>query len=261
MDRMPWIRARRVAVRGLRRLGLGPGQLASRRFVGPASFWAPEHLVQSSWLQHAPFAFWLIGVARPASVVELGTHRGFSYLVFCQAIRDHRLRATAHAVDTWEGDEHAGYYGDEVLTQLRRLHDDEYSSFSTLIRSSFSDAASRFGEGSIDLLHIDGLHTYDAVKTDFETWKPKLSDRGIVLFHDTNEFTPGFGVHRFWAEIREEYQSFAFLHCSGLGVLLVGKNVPRRVQELAAITPQPRVVDAVRHRYEVLGSKIVWPGA
>ncbi len=169
--------------------------------MGPASFWAPEHLVESSWLQHAPFAFWLIGAARPAAVVELGTHRGFSYLVFCQAIRDHRLSATAHAVDTWEGDEHAGYYGDEVLTQLRRLHDAEYSSFSTLIRSSFSDAASRFGDGSIDLLHIDGLHTYDAVKTDFETWKPKLSDRGIVLFHDTNEFTPGFGVHRFWAEI------------------------------------------------------------
>lgn len=113
-------RARAFAGRCARRLGIEPGELAARRFFSPASSWLPENLVPSAWFGHAPFAFWLCGAARPASFVELGTHHGFSYLVVCQAIRDHHLNATACAIDTWQGDEHAGYYDTGVLADVRR---------------------------------------------------------------------------------------------------------------------------------------------
>ena len=223
--------------------------------MSPASSWLPENLVPSAWLGHAPFAFWLLGAARPASFVELGTHHGFSYLVVCQAIRDHHLNATACAIDTWQGDEHAGYYDTGVLADLRRRNGG-FSSFSSLLQSSFSDAVVRFDDGSIDLLHIDGLHTYDAVKADFELWSPKVSARGIVLFHDTNAFTQGFGVHRFWGEVRHAYPSFEFLHSGGLGVLVVGERAPDSVRALAATTRRPRVCAAIRRRYETLGNAI-----
>ena len=63
---------------------------------------------------------------------------------------------------------------------------------------------------------------------DFETWLPRMSDRGIVLFHDTNEFRADFGVWRFWRNVREKYPYLEFGHGHGLGVLLVGKASPLR---------------------------------
>ena len=147
--------------------------------------WSPRNTSEViSWQGHIPFAFSLIRLLKPACLVELGTHKGDSYLAFCEAAERHSLATRCFAVDTWVGDKQAGYYGDEVLEQLRSKHDPQYSGFSTLIRSTFDDALVQFPEGSVDLLHIDGLHTYEAVRHDLEIWKSKLSDRGIVLFHD-----------------------------------------------------------------------------
>jgi hypothetical protein len=239
--------------------GLGTDRIAesrARRYVGAASSWVPEHLVTSAWLEHAPFAFWLVGALRPRTVVELGTASGFSYLVFCQAIRDHGLAARAYAVDTWAGDEHAGLYGEEVYTGLREAHDAAYGGFSTLVRSSFSDALPCFADGSIDLLHVDGLHTYEAVRGDVESWTPKLSDRATVLLHDTNVHAPGFGVQRYWEELRAGHPWFEFLHGNGLGVLVVGTETAPIVLELAGTRRRPRVVEAVRRRYAALGRDV-----
>jgi predicted O-methyltransferase YrrM len=128
----------------------------------------------------------LIDLVRPKLLVELGTHTGNSYCSFCQAIKELNIDAKCYAIDTWEGDAQAGYYGPEILSELKAHHDPLYSGFSQLLKSTFDDAVNNFNDGSIDLLHIDGLHTYEAVKHDFETWLPKLSNRAVVLFHDTN---------------------------------------------------------------------------
>ena len=73
------------------------------------------------------------------------------------------------------------------------------------IRSNFTDARDHFAEASVDLLHIDGQHHYEDAHSDFETWRPKLSDRAVVLFHDINEYGRDFGVHRLWGELVEAY--------------------------------------------------------
>ena len=135
------------------------------------------------WIGHIPFAYWLTKVLTPNVFVELGTHRGNSYFAFCEAISKLPEVGSSYAVDTWMGDIHMGQESDlyEEVLQYNQV----YSSFSTLINSTFNDARNIFSDKSIDLLHIDGCHTYDAVKEDFNNWLPAISDRGIVIFHDT----------------------------------------------------------------------------
>lgn len=227
---------------------------ASLRCMSRASFWAPLHVVESAWLEHGPFAFWLTEAVRPASLVELGTHNGFSYLAFCQAVQRLGLSTACYAVDTWQGDKHAGFYGEEVHARLAAVNDLHYSGFSRLMRCRFDEALPYFADGSIDLLHIDGRHTYEDAKQDFETWRPKLSPRGVVLFHDTNVRERDFGVWRLWSELAPHHPAFEFLHGHGLGVLAVGPEVPSGLRPLLEAGPDE--AGATRAAYAHLGHAI-----
>ena len=228
-----------------------------RASITPACFWPPEQLgPQPAWLQHAPFAFWLIETLRPRLLVELGTHGGYSYFAFCQAVQRLQLDARCYAVDTWKGDEHAGLYGEEVYEEVRAHNDRLYSAFSTLIRSSFDQALSHFTDGTIDLLHVDGRHFYEDVRQDFEAWRPKLSNRSVVLFHDTNVRERDFGVFKLWEELRAAYPHFEFVHGHGLGVLGIGRKLPNAVAKLFLLAEREAATSQIRNAYARLGSAI-----
>jgi hypothetical protein len=123
-------------------------------------------------------------------------------------------------VDTWEGDEHSGQYGEDVFSQVLAKNQECFAAFSSLLRMTFDDAQAYFANESVDLLHIDGLHTYEAVRHDFETWLPKLAPGAVVLLHDTNVRERSFGVWKFWEELKARYPShLEFSHSHGLGVL------------------------------------------
>lgn len=223
--------------------------------LSQASFQRPELMVSSTWTEHAPFAFWLVEAHRPRCVAELGTLHGFSYLCFCQQAKALALDAKCFAVDTWQGDEHNGFYGQEIFDRLDRYHDAHYSNFSKLIRSTFDEAVGQFPDGSIDLLHIDGRHFYEDVKHDFETWRPKLSSRAIVLFHDTQVRTHGFGVFRFWEALSRDMPHFEFTHGFGLGVLGVGRDPSVAALPIFQANSDADVA-AIRATYEQLGAAI-----
>jgi GT2 family glycosyltransferase len=220
----------------------------------PIIFRMPLRDLPSAWMEHIPFALYLMDLLRPESFVELGTFYGVSYCAFCQAVKELELSTRCYAVDTWAGDAHTGPYQSEVLESLHQHHDTRYGEFSTLIQSTFDEAVEHFEDGSIDLLHIDGYHTYEGVKHDLETWKHKLSSRAVILFHDTFERAGDFGVWKLWEELKIQYPHFEFVHGHGLGVIAFGKNVPSSL--LPLLNASEDETGVIREFFYEMGQRI-----
>ncbi|RPH56645.1 MAG: class I SAM-dependent methyltransferase, partial [Acidobacteria bacterium] len=67
----------------------------------------------------------------------------------------------------------------------------------------------------LDVLFIDGDHSYEGVRRDFEMYRPLVREGGLIVFHD---IVPDFGqrygastrastggVPQFWAELKSRY--------------------------------------------------------
>ena len=177
-----------------------------------------------------PFAYDFLGLLRPSIIVELGTHFGDSFFTFCQSCKEHKLATKCYAIDSWIGDEHAGFYGEDVYQRVVAHNDMFYKGFSNLIKSSFNDALNEFSDNSISLLHIDGCHSYEEVKNDFDKWIKKVEEKGVVFIHDIMVRTRDFGVWKFWEEIKRSYQTFELTHGNGLGVVFKNQ-VNKEIEE------------------------------
>src|SRR3974390_1323055 len=222
--------------------------------IGDEFFQEPRRLERPGpWTGHLPAAFWLIKAVRPQILVELGTHSGNSYSAFCQTIGLLGLPARAFAVDTWQGDEHAGFYDESVFQDLNAFNQANFSSFSKLLRATFDEARSSFTDGTIALLHIDGLHPYEAVRHDFENWRSAASDRAVVVFHDTNVRERGFGVWKLWQDHSEAYPCFEFHHSEGLGMLGLGQKQSPLRTSLFALGQDPESATLVRRLFSARG--------
>lgn len=222
--------------------------------LSPLSFLIPQFIVESGWLEHGPFAFWLTESLRPRVFVELGTHNGYSFFVFAQAVQALGLKTRCHAIDTWQGDDHAGFYNEKVYQRVLTIQRQHFADCTTLIRSRFDEALHGFQDQSIDLLHIDGRHGYEDVLEDYSAWLPKLAPGAIVLFHDTQVTERAFGVWRLWQDLSTRHPSFEFLHGNGLGILCPDGQVPNRLQPLFDATSEEK--EAIRHTYATLGGAI-----
>ena len=216
---------------------------------------SPESLQSpNAWVGHLPFAAWVIQATSPKIFVELGTHSGNSYFSFCQSVVEAGIPTKCYAVDTWRGDEHAGQYNDEVFAKVNAHHQENYAGFSRLLRMTFDDAVACFADESIELLHIDGLHTYEAVRHDFETWLPKLAPGAIVMFHDTNVREHGFGVWKLWEELQECYpNNLEFVHSYGLGVLQLSNGTDNK--KLEWLQPTSPEKQRLINYFAALGSR------
>ena len=170
----------------------------------------------SAWLGHLKFAMWLVNKYKPKVTLELGVDYGHSAFAFAS-----EGIGKVYGLDCFEGDIHAGHR--DTLKQLidtkQYLLDNNMLVTDNFypIKGYFNEIHKTFNE-EIDILHIDGLHTYEAVSEDFNTWITKTNDNSIILMHDVISFKDTVG--KFFNEI--PYPKTYFSHSAGLGV--VSKN-------------------------------------
>jgi predicted O-methyltransferase YrrM len=142
-------------------------------------------------------------------VLELGTARGGTLFVLTSAAADD---AVLVAVDMPEGQRSFG--GNVAYQRRRRL----FESFARqqqrvvyLARDShrpetLAHVRRALDDRPLDLLFIDGDHSYDGVAADFETYVPLVRRGGIVALHDIVPGPPEAvgGVPDFWRQVRDE---------------------------------------------------------
>jgi len=184
----------------------------------PSNNFRPRIYGVGAWTEHIFFGYDLAAQERPGIFVELGTDRGESYFAFCQSVAENQKNTRCFAVDTWKGDAHSGFYDETTFQQVDSHNRTHYQLFSHLLRRTFDEALAQFGDGKIDILHLDGLHSESAVRHDLDNWLPKVATGGLVLLHDVNVRARGFGVWKVWDQLKQRGRSFTFNHGPGLGL-------------------------------------------
>lgn len=164
----------------------------------------------------------------PRNILEIGTARGGTLLAWCRLASKRVI-----SVDLPGGRHGGGYVAereklydlfrhDRSGVRLRLVRDDSKSPH---VRAEVEE----FLEGEkLQVLFIDGDHTYEGVKRDFQLWSDLVEPGGLVVFHDIADHDGRFGVDvaRFWREVREEFPHSEYVHdrdqgWAGIGVLRV----------------------------------------
>lgn len=169
--------------------------------------------IPSAWKGHRPFAEWLVHTMKPQQIVDLGVDYGYSTFVFALAARDLPY-CTVTGVDLFAGDPQTG--ARNTYNQVLEWKNDLNLMDLELIQGDFHEVSLDWTR-LIDILHIDGYHSYEAVSADFAAWSKFVSEKGIVLFHDINVPNPGYQVIKFFRELTEGRRLY-FLHSYGLGI-------------------------------------------
>jgi predicted O-methyltransferase YrrM len=141
-----------------------------------------DHGIASLRFDEAALLFRLVRDAGPATIVEIGRFKGGSTLLMATAM--------ASGSRLWSYDLHVAAREDlvgseldaELEAALRRLGVDD--GVELLVGDS---RTVELPPGPFDVLFIDGDHSYDGVKADFERWGPHVRDGGHLLFHDATD--------------------------------------------------------------------------
>ena len=169
----------------------------------------------------------LIDGLHPERVCEIGTHKGGTLFVWCQLAAP---EAVIVSIDLPGGDFGGGFgersipFFNSFAKPMQALHFIRGDSHAAPTKARLEGVLS---EGKLDFLLIDGDHSYDGVKRDFEDYAPLVRSGGLVAFHDIvkRDEYPSIEVWRFWAELKKEFRCEEFIDADpaarsiGIGVV------------------------------------------
>lgn len=176
----------------------------------------------STWRGHIEFAIWLIYSLRPFDpldnnlskpiIVDLGISSGTSLFSWA-----------ALNIGTIIGINMTNH--NNQIETIYTYFKEKYRQTDN-IKLTIPDSAFNHINQSIDILHLDGIHTYEAVKRDFETWWPQVNEQGIVIFHDIISFPDTIG--KFFNEL--QYEKIYMNHSGGVGIISRSHDTLYRIQ-------------------------------
>jgi methyltransferase family protein len=153
--------------------------------------------------------------------VEIGVAKG----EFSKAILDIVRPFKLHLVDPWEHqcrddyDKDPSNAGDDEQESRYRAVLDRFAAeigeSRVIVHRRYSqDVATQFADGQLDWVYIDGLHSYEGVRSDLELYRPKVKPDGIIMGHDytnhANAQAMKFGVVEAVNEFVER-EGFSFI--------------------------------------------------
>jgi predicted O-methyltransferase YrrM len=170
--------------------------------------------------------FEIVSTLQPKNAMEIGTCGGGTLFMTCRVADP---CATVISVD-WSGGKFGrGYVWPRKFVYRRFAKDNQNLH---LLRKNSHDAKtfdvvrSLLRGKPLDFLFIDGDHTYNGVRADFEMYAPLVRSGGIVAFHDIAKHPPKTGceVNRLWNEIKptrrhQEIIKDSLQGWAGIGVL------------------------------------------
>lgn len=156
----------------------------------------------------------LIYLKQPKTILEIGTARGGTLFLASQLAHENALIISIDLPDGMYG----GGYPDWKIPLYKAFKkknqtieliqgDSHTNEIVTQLKSVLKDK-------KIDYLFIDGDHTYDGVKQDFETYTQLLNKNAIVAFHDIvsdKSEVPNHFVSEYWNDIKNKYTFKEFI--------------------------------------------------
>jgi predicted O-methyltransferase YrrM len=145
----------------------------------------------------------LVAGLRPAVVLEIGTGNGGTLSAWCRLAASNALIVS---IDLPGGPFGGGYPESDIPTLLGLARPGQRVE---LMRSdSRSPETLRrvreiLGQRPVDVLFIDGDHSYAGARRDFELYSPLVGTGGIIVFHDILPHRSDMGceVERVWREV------------------------------------------------------------
>jgi Methyltransferase domain len=122
---------------------------------------------------------------------EIGVAKGEFSRVILDTVKPRKL----HLIDPWEHQAREDYDSDGSNVDDAE-HEARYKAVAhafaadiddgvvEIHRRYSQDAAASFRDGQLDWIYIDGLHSYDGVRSDLELYKAKVKPDGLILGHD-----------------------------------------------------------------------------
>jgi radical SAM superfamily enzyme YgiQ (UPF0313 family) len=132
-------------------------------------------------------------VPRDGVILEVGSYLGASACFL--ALGCQKKCGKVFCVDTWQNEAMSEGERDTYEEFMENIK--PYKDIITPLRGKSAEVAKKFDK-KINLIFIDGDHSYKGVKADVDGWFPKLDKNAIVIFHDINWAE---GVQRVVAEV------------------------------------------------------------